>query len=432
MIPAQIREIIGRAEAAPFGKGEETVYDPVVRKCHQLDSALFEFQSKEWEACLGKILSQIREELGIDGKISAHPYKLLIYGEGGHFKAHTDTEKLDAMFGTLLIALPSSHQGGCLKIRHAGKEVLVDFSNSSNLDKFQHAAFFADCEHEVVPVTSGYRCCVVYNLRLDQGRPETLNRPKEELARRLVAPLQKLVGGIPGEPLAILLDHGYTEANFSIANLKGKDRLRALAIFHAAAEAGLDAHLALVELHQSGTLDADFDGYGRYRNWEDDYDAYADSGEMGEICEEYLTLSQWRDGNDADPGFESFSFDKECIISSEPFDDGEPDEKEAEGYTGNAGCTMDYWYRGAAVVVWDKKEREVVLVKNPRRARRCLCCKWPESQGKKRNSNDSRMQWCAIFAIRHQQIRVPFYGVHLPKLCPWLSPRWRARRQQTF
>lgn len=40
---------------------------------------------------------------------------------------------------------------------------------------------------------------------------------------------------------------------------------------------------------------------------------------------------------------------------------GSPDEKESEGYTGNAGCTMDYWYRRAAVVWWMREDHESVL-----------------------------------------------------------------------
>ncbi len=63
---------------------------------------------------------KIREDLGIAARISAQPYKLQLYGPGGHFKAHRDSEKLDAMFGTLIIALPSQHEGGQLHIRHGG------------------------------------------------------------------------------------------------------------------------------------------------------------------------------------------------------------------------------------------------------------------------------------------------------------------------
>jgi hypothetical protein len=291
LVPAQIRELLATAEEAPFGQGEKTVHDRTVRQCHQLDAARLEFRSPEWKKYLKEILTQIREDLGIESKISAHPYKLLIYGPGGHFRPHRDTEKLDAMFGTLLIALPSSHEGGLLTIRHGGEEVAVDFSDPRHTRAFQHVAFFADCEHGVEPVREGYRCCVVYNLRLDSGSPGRLNRSVEEQARTLVPLLQSLAGDMAADPMAVLLDHGYTQANFSLANLKGRDRLRARALLYAADQADLTAHLALLELHQSGELEMEYRGRGR-RGWGGygEWDVDPENGTMGEIHEESLTL----------------------------------------------------------------------------------------------------------------------------------------------
>ena len=175
---------------------------------------------------------------------------MLLYGKGGHFKAHKDTEKLAAMFGTLVIALPSKHEGGRLFIRHDGREIEVDFSSEAHRHEFQHAAFFADCEHEVEPVRSGYRCCVVYNLQLDDD-------------------------------------------------------------------------------------DCDYRRRGRY-------DDVSTSGTMGEIYDEDLTISHWRDKRDRRVGLGTYQVDAEMLITKEKLGAGDPDEEESEGYTGNAGCTMDY------------------------------------------------------------------------------------------
>ena len=51
----------------------------------------------------------------------------------------------------------------------------------------------------------------------------------------------------------------------------------------------------------------------------------------------------------------------ETLVSAEKLGEGEPDEQEAEGYTGNAGCTMDYWYRRAAMVLWAASDDEGIL-----------------------------------------------------------------------
>ena len=46
-------------------------------------------------------------------------------------------------------------------VRHASREVSYDWSDSA----FVHwAAFFSDCEHEVLPVTAGHRTTLAYNL----------------------------------------------------------------------------------------------------------------------------------------------------------------------------------------------------------------------------------------------------------------------------
>lgn len=49
------------------------------------------------------------------------------------------------------------------------------------------------------------------------------------------------------------------------------------------------------------------------------------------------------------------------IVSKEPLDQGEPDKEDFEGYTGNAGMTLERWYHRAAVMIWPEKSRFDVL-----------------------------------------------------------------------
>ena len=90
-----------------------------------------------------------------------------ILGEGDFFKTHKDTPRGQNMFGSLVVVLPTAHEGGQLVLRQEEKEWTLDFT-----DKFAAAtepsvyfvAFFGDIEHEVLPVTSGYRVTLTYNL----------------------------------------------------------------------------------------------------------------------------------------------------------------------------------------------------------------------------------------------------------------------------
>ena len=67
------------------------------------------------------------------------------------------------MFGSLVLVFPTPHEGGALMLRHEGKEWTFDaarvLSATSHyaLKRVAYIAFFSDVEHEVLPVTSGYR-----------------------------------------------------------------------------------------------------------------------------------------------------------------------------------------------------------------------------------------------------------------------------------
>ena len=68
------------------------------------------------------------------------------------------------MFGTLVIQLPSNYAGGELSVYHQSKTKKFDFGASLGYNNFFYAAFYADCQHEIQPVTKGYRLCLIYNL----------------------------------------------------------------------------------------------------------------------------------------------------------------------------------------------------------------------------------------------------------------------------
>jgi hypothetical protein len=164
ILDSQIQDIIKHAERAPYGRGGETILDTSVRNTWQLTPVNVRIGGKSWGRSFQQILSTVANGLGGAGTdISAELYKLLVYEEGGFFLPHRDTEKTNGMFGTLTIVLPSVHCGGELVIRHAGREVTVDMSNAET-SELTFAAFYADCEHAIKPITQGSRVCLTYNL----------------------------------------------------------------------------------------------------------------------------------------------------------------------------------------------------------------------------------------------------------------------------
>jgi hypothetical protein len=62
--------------------------------------------------------------------------------KGSFFAPHRDSEKVDGMFGTLVIVLPSQFAGGKLIVNHKGEVKTFDQSSLSSF-KTQYAAFYS-------------------------------------------------------------------------------------------------------------------------------------------------------------------------------------------------------------------------------------------------------------------------------------------------
>lgn len=88
-------------------------------------------------------------------------------GPGSFFKAHKDTPRSEDMFASLVVVLPTTHQGGRLTFRHRDFEYVFDSGEAlsqATSPSVAFAAFYSDVEHEVTLVESGYRVTLTYNL----------------------------------------------------------------------------------------------------------------------------------------------------------------------------------------------------------------------------------------------------------------------------
>ena len=221
---ADAKRLIKNASEAPYGRGEETIVDPSVRRVWQIEPNRFTLRNPAWEPFLTGIVDAVKADFAIDRKVDAELYKLLIYRKGSFFVPHRDTEKTSGMFATLVVCLPSRHEGGTLIVEHDGKSTSVDFANAEF--EIRYAAFYADCRHEVKPVTKGYRICLVYNLAIAKRRKQ----PSAPRSGPVVDRVENLLSGLFADEarnkIVIPLDHQYTEAGFDPSELKGADRSR--------------------------------------------------------------------------------------------------------------------------------------------------------------------------------------------------------------
>ncbi len=333
LLPVQAEQLIAVAEQAPYGRGQETLVDTEVRRTWQIDAARIRIEGRSWAKTLEAIVAQVAADLGVTGKVVAELYKLLVYDQGSFFVSHRDTEKAPRMFATLVIVLPSIYSGGELLVRHRDREARLDL-HCPEPSEVAFAAFYADCMHEVLPITSGCRLTLIYNLlRQDKGRlPEPPSYESEQAEATALlrhwAAARKLPDDDSPEKLIYPLEHAYTPAELGFEALKGADAAVAAVLVDAASQADCDVHLALVTIEESGG--AEYTGYygSRRRRWSDEEDEDEGDFEIGEVYDHSETLSDWRNPDGSQPNLGKFPFEEKELCPPDAFEGRDPDELE--------------------------------------------------------------------------------------------------------
>lgn len=374
---AEAKRLIKVCKQAPYGKGTETIVDTKVRKVWELDPQYFSLKNPKWETMIESILREIENRLGLPNKtLAAHLYKLLVYEQGGFFLPHRDGEKLDRMVATLVINLPSKHSGGELVISHQGHQEVITMPGAASGLEADYAAFYADCQHEVKPLLSGNRLCLTYNLVLAKPRGKVsiaapdFDDTTDQIAT-VLSSWERESGGKNPAPtkLAVMLEHRYTQSGLSINKLKGVDLAKAKCLLDAAEKADCDAYLALVTLWQSGSAESGYDDYGygsrRLYSYTEDEDDEGDDTEpdcnsgytMGELYDYSLTANHWSNRQGKKVSFGKARLQENEMVPPDALTETEPTREDFEGYTGNAGMTLERWYHRAAIILWPRSHQ---------------------------------------------------------------------------
>ncbi|KAL6414139.1 hypothetical protein AUP68_00655 [Ilyonectria robusta] len=162
-------QLLVDCEPATFGINKTEVLDETYRKASKMDTDKFSTDFHPHEHGIMDTIVQALAHGDHTSKpsnlgVRAELYKLNVYsGPSGKFKPHVDTPRSTEQMGSLVVCLPHPHQGGQLAVRHAGREIVFDWAEA-NPPSIQWAAFFSDCEHEVLEVTQGHRLTLTYNL----------------------------------------------------------------------------------------------------------------------------------------------------------------------------------------------------------------------------------------------------------------------------
>ncbi|KZT01145.1 uncharacterized protein LAESUDRAFT_492397 [Laetiporus sulphureus 93-53] len=185
---AELKSLADACDLATFGVNQNDVFDETYRKAGKLDTSKF---ALKFDPATSGLLDAFRGDLLEDDKdkpIRAELYKLNVYGPGSFFKIHKDTPRGTDMFGSLVLVLPTSHTGGSLKFSLRGSSWTFPTANMVYADgqpRLAYLAYFSDVEHEVMPVESGYRVTLTYNLYYADRSAESAGKDVPTVRREL-------------------------------------------------------------------------------------------------------------------------------------------------------------------------------------------------------------------------------------------------------
>ncbi|PYI31806.1 hypothetical protein BP00DRAFT_474221 [Aspergillus indologenus CBS 114.80] len=252
---SQARRIIKKAHQAPYREGSETIVDIPVRNRWELNPDQFKLRNSNWNTFLKSVIAGVSQELGLDLTVHAELYKMLIDEEGAILKAHAHTENAPDVVATLVIGLPSSYEGGAVTERHRGFTRSVKLSSR----ECSYGCWYAGLVHEVLPVTSGYRWVLTYNLTIDASEtrlPRALRQPDTLPLYSAIARWLKQVSdnSLQGH-FWYQLDHRYTDASISLKALEFRDLACVQALCEISTRLPVDIFLGVLQREEWGNCE---------------------------------------------------------------------------------------------------------------------------------------------------------------------------------
>jgi hypothetical protein len=352
---ATIRKLRNLATPAPYGKGTETLVDKKVRDTLEVPAESIEL-TETFRTALDGAVDHVAKQLGLErDRLSCELYKLLVYGSGGFFLPHRDSEKCPGMVATLIVVLPCRFSGGELILQQDGVRRTISFPMASSQQGIEYVAFFADCQHEVKKLRSGTRVCLAFNLVLQKSSTRKKTPAHGPADPALTRAVWEWTRERPEKPLVFALEHQYTQGGLEPSLLKGPDREVFDQLLAIAESCECRLHLGQVSRHLCNSAE---DGYYDYRSrvrYSDDGEVDLNSLDIGEVYEDEIIVDGWKDGRGKRVAMGPLSCDSSSLISSIPVDEWKPTRQDYEGYTGNAGNTLDRWYHKSALVLWPNR-----------------------------------------------------------------------------
>ncbi|KAL1941163.1 hypothetical protein VTO73DRAFT_7375 [Trametes versicolor] len=230
----RLRRWHGGALTSGYGDVREQVtkVDESVRTAREIGASEFAVEDE----LLRRIESIWTDRFVPSADVRAEPYKIHLYGPGGHFKMHRDTPQKD-LVGTFLIGLGDTAKEGGLVVDGKAMEARPG----------SWCAFYPDVPHYVKELAEdGYRASIAFKIF---RAPPAPGRGNNESNKTVEVRLR--IAGIVAEmeaPLGLLLEHKYS---LGTNEFSGFDALMVEAMRSRFSGAGFEVHHipVVVEAH---------------------------------------------------------------------------------------------------------------------------------------------------------------------------------------
>ncbi|PPR07885.1 hypothetical protein CVT24_005622 [Panaeolus cyanescens] len=380
-----VASIVSFSAPAPTTTGRKRPAPKIV----EIDPAKVSFANPAWQPFVQKMVTQkVWKSLGL-APFTTMPkcelYKVLLYQKGAKVRPEKVKAKVDDMFATVMIILPSTFEGGQVHISHPDSTAVLDISNESTSNT-SVLAWYTDVIQEVKPLTAGCRLTLSYNLihtSPDTPQPSLPVTPEGPL-KFFRDTLQRWKDGrYPSRSLpisglfAVMLEHTYAHSELvpGLTNLKGRDAFLISKLLPIATEMGFVFCVSSLDrkVTGKGVFYGDYRDNKRLRSglcaYDDDFDIseyfdeYSDSEDEAEITfieEDRMSISnviRVTDNRPVNLKISDCCLYSDALVPRSAFDDLTPDVKDPDKMFGR----VEHRYNRSALIVY-KHEDEVSIL----------------------------------------------------------------------
>lgn len=353
------------------------------RKTCVVEADQIGLRNPRWSKVLQYAVSKSVEQLGVLGgesSVRADLHNMSLYEAGGSPSLEHDSYAAPGKFGTLVIVLPSEHEGGEAEVRLGNQKRTLSITEPREFS-YSYMAWYADADYRVEPIRSGYRLALIYHLIHQTGdiaaaRPSSvLNDNRVAVDNALDAWKTRLGDDEDTTDILVhLFDSEYSQGKLGLQTLEGSDQVQSLRLLEACQEHGFTTFLGQLE-HTK-----------RRNGYEDEEDQDQDWKLVKLFTLEGVCIA------------EDLDVEQDNIIQDQPFENESPDEEQCDDWF-EEGAEMTETYKRSCAVIVPSDRLDAVL----RKASRLNISDWmqallekTEDEGSVKEVKDEILMICSL------------------------------------